>query len=119
MKKGLLSLLAVTLTIVSCQNYDDQFAELTGLVSTLSKEVTDLSTVKGDLTTLTSLVNGLDTAITAIPDPTTSISNVASGLASATSQINLIKAILDSGLATASDIASITSTIAEIVANAV
>ena len=116
MKKGLLSLLAVTLTIVSCQNYDDQFAELTGLVSTLSKEVTDLSTVKGDLTTLTSLVNGLDTAITAIPDPTTSISNVASGLASATSQINLIKAILDSGLATASDIASITSTIAEITA---
>ncbi|MGY8866103.1 MAG: beta strand repeat-containing protein [Methylophagaceae bacterium] len=116
MKKGLLSLLAVTLTIVSCQNYDDQFAELTGLVSTLSKEVTDLSTVKGDLTALTSLVNGLDTAITAIPDPTTSISNVASGLASATSQINLIKAILDSGLATASDIASITSTIAEITA---
>ena len=116
MKKGLLSLLAVTLTIVSCQNYDDQFAELTGLVSTLSKEVTDLSTVKGDLTTLTSLVNGLDTAITAIPDPTTSISNVASGLASATSQINEIKAILDSGLATASDIASITQTISSITA---
>ena len=33
MKKGLLSLLAVALTIVSCQNYDDQFAELTGLVN--------------------------------------------------------------------------------------
>ena len=38
MKKGLLSLLAVALTIVSCQNYDDQFAELTGLVNTLSAD---------------------------------------------------------------------------------
>ena len=52
MKKGLLSLLAVALTIVSCQNYDDQFAELTGLVNTLSTDVAGLSQVQTDLATL-------------------------------------------------------------------
>ena len=52
MKKGLLSLLAVALTIVSCQDYDDQFAELTGLVNTLSTEVAGIAQVKTDLATL-------------------------------------------------------------------
>jgi len=65
MKKGLLSLLAVALTIVSCQNYDDQFAELTGLVNTLSTDVAGLSQVQTDLGTLSSLVASLKTAIDA------------------------------------------------------
>ena len=65
MKKGLLSLLAVALTIVSCQNYDDQFAELTGLVNTLSTEVAGLSQVQTDLGTLSTLVASLKTAIDA------------------------------------------------------
>ena len=111
MKKGLLSILAVALTIVSCQNYDDQFAELTGLVDKLSTDVKGLSTVKGDLSSLTTLVTNLGTSIAQIPDPTTEITNIASGLASATTKINAIKVILDSGLATASDIVSITQTI--------
>ena len=59
MKKGLLSLLAVALTIVSCQNYDDQFAELTGLVNTLSTDVAGLSQVQTDLGTLSTLVVSL------------------------------------------------------------
>ena len=63
MKKGLLSLLAVALTIVSCQNYDDQFAELTGLVNTLSADVEGLSQVQTDLGTLSSLVASLKTSI--------------------------------------------------------
>jgi len=65
MKKGLLSLLAVALTIVSCQNYDDQFAELTGLVNTLSTDVAGLSQVQTDLGTLSTLVGSLKTAIDA------------------------------------------------------
>ena len=65
MKKGLLSLLAVALTIVSCQNYDDQFAELTGLVNTLSTDVAGLSQVQTDLGTLSTLVATLKTAIDA------------------------------------------------------
>ena len=64
MKKGLLSLLAVALTIVSCQNYDDQFAELTDLVNTLSTDVEGLTQVQSDLATLncSSTVNGLATS---------------------------------------------------------
>ena len=62
MKKGLLSLLAVALTIVSCQNYDDQFAELTGLVNTLSTDVAGLSQVQTDLGTLSALVGSLKTS---------------------------------------------------------
>ena len=62
MKKGLLSLLAVALTIVSCQNYDDQFAELTGLVNTLSTDVAGLSQVQTDLGTLSTLVGSLKTS---------------------------------------------------------
>ena len=65
MKKGLLSLLAVALTIVSCQNYDDQFAELTGLVNDLSTDVAGLSQVQTDLGTLSTLVSNMKTAIDA------------------------------------------------------
>ena len=70
MKKGLLSLLAVTLTIVSCQNYDDQFAELTGLVNTLSTEVEGLTKVQNDLTALASTVGNLKASIDAFRFPT-------------------------------------------------
>jgi hypothetical protein len=63
MKKGLLSLLAVALTIVSCQNYDDQFAELTGLVNTLSNDVAGLTQVKDDLSKLSDVVDAIQTTI--------------------------------------------------------
>jgi len=63
MKKGLLSLLAVALTIVSCQNYDDQFAELTGLVNTLSNDVAGLTQVKDDLAELSGVVDAIKTTI--------------------------------------------------------
>jgi len=52
MKKGLLSLLVVALTVVGCQDYDDQF-------DSLNKEILALKT---DLTT----IKGLSTSITAI-----------------------------------------------------
>ena len=52
MKKGLLSLLVVALTVVGCQDYDDQF-------DSLNKEILAL---KADLTS----IKGLSTSITAI-----------------------------------------------------
>ena len=114
MKKGLLSLLAVTLTIVSCQNYDDQFAELTGLVNTLSTEVKGITEVKNSLTTLTSSVATLQTAIGNIPDPTANILAITSGLASATTQIDLIKGILDAGITTPADLAAVNQLISDV-----
>ena len=114
MKKGLLSLLAVTLTIVSCQNYDDQFAELTGLVNKLSTEVQGITEVKNNLTTLTSTVGTLQTAIGSIPDPTANILAITSGLASATTQIDLIKGILDAGITTPADLAAVNQLINDV-----
>ena len=39
MKKGLLGLVILALTIVGCQNYDDQFDELNDKILTLSQRV--------------------------------------------------------------------------------
>ena len=62
MKKGLLSLLAVALTVVSCQNYDDQFQSLTDQITTLSGTVAGLTAITDQVTALQQLVNGLATA---------------------------------------------------------
>ena len=109
MKKGLLSLLAVALTIVSCQDYDDQFAELTGLVNTLSAEVAGIGQVKTDLGTLSTTVNGLATAasITGISDSQTGLST---GLAAAQSAIASLTLQLND-VASASELAAITASL--------
>jgi len=62
MKKGLLSLLAVALTVVSCQNYDDQFQSLTDQITTLSGTVAGLTAITDQVTALQQIVNGLATA---------------------------------------------------------
>ncbi|MDC1030162.1 hypothetical protein OAR07_02650 [Flavobacteriaceae bacterium] len=62
MKKGLLSLLAVALTVVSCQNYDDQFESLTDQITQLSTTVAGLTAIKDQVTALQSTVNGLATS---------------------------------------------------------
>ena len=109
MKKGLLSLLAVALTIVSCQNYDDQFAELTGLVNTLSAEVAGIGQVKTDLGTLSTTVNGLATAasITGISDSQTGLTT---GLAAAQAAIASLTLQLND-VASASELAAITASL--------
>ncbi|MCH1538460.1 MAG: hypothetical protein L7S43_00610, partial [Flavobacteriaceae bacterium] len=96
MKKGLLSLLAVALTIVSCQDYDDQFAELTGLVNDLSTEVEGLTQVQTQLNSLSTTVSGLSSAIAAIPttDSTADLSGLTSDLAAAQTAIDAITAAL-------------------------
>jgi hypothetical protein len=60
MKKGLLSILAVALTVVGCQNYDDQFDELSDQITALSSTVQGLSTVADQITALQNTVNGLE-----------------------------------------------------------
>ena len=59
MKKGLLSLLALALTVVGCQNYDDQFEELTSLIEDLQSDVDGLSGVSASITALQSTVAGI------------------------------------------------------------
>ena len=109
MKKGLLSLLAVALTIVSCQDYDDQFAELTGLVNTLSTKVAGIETTTANLAALSATVNGLATAIAAIPttDSTADLTAVLEGLTTAQADIDKIELILAGGVASEDDLAEI------------
>ena len=57
MKKVLLGLLVVALTVVGCQNYDDQFDSLNDKILSLSSEVSALSTIQ---TTVTALGTKLD-----------------------------------------------------------
>lgn len=57
MKKGLLGLLVVALTVVGCQNYDDQFDSLNDEILKLSNKVNDLSAIQ---TTVQALSTKLD-----------------------------------------------------------
>ena len=59
MKKGLLGLLVVALTVVGCQNYDDQF-------DSLNDEITKLQTTVDGLTTVATQISDLDTKLTAL-----------------------------------------------------
>ena len=108
MKKGLLSLLAVALTVVGCQNYDDQFDELSDQITALSSTVQGLSSVADQITALTNTVNGLATAASV------------SGLQG---DITTIKAAVDAltsdlaDVATAADLATISSTLGDVQAD--
>ena len=81
MKKGLLSILAASLLVVGCQDYDDQFSSLESQISALASTVAGLSQVQSDLASLSgtvaslaSTVNGLGDAIdTAVSDGLTDI----------------------------------------------
>ncbi|MDC0959928.1 hypothetical protein OAR37_00665, partial [Flavobacteriaceae bacterium] len=115
MKKGLLSLLAVALTIVSCQDYDDQFAELTGLVNDLSTEVEGLTQVQTQLSSLSTTVSGLSSAIAAIPttDSTADLTGITADLAAAQTAIDAITALLAT-VADADDLAAVDAAIADL-----
>ena len=52
MKKGLLGLLVAALTLVGCQNYDDQFDELNTKIADLAKSVSELDGIRTQITDL-------------------------------------------------------------------
>ena len=64
MKKSLLGLLVVALTVVGCQNYDDQFDDLNNKITSLASQVGELS--------------GLSAAIQAVGDRVTALESTAS-----------------------------------------
>jgi hypothetical protein len=65
MKKGLLGLLVVALTMVGCQNYDDQFDDLNSKISSLATTVDGLLSVQTTVSALsTKLDNLASTALT-------------------------------------------------------
>ena len=108
MKKGLLSLLAVALTVVSCQNYDDQFESLTDQITQLSTTVAGLTAIKDQVTALQQTVNGLATA--------GAVESNATAIAAVQASITAILADLEN-VATAADLNTISSTLASVQAD--
>jgi hypothetical protein len=108
MKKGLLSLLALALTVVGCQNYDDQFDELTSQITSLQTAVDGLSGVSSAITTLQTTVAGLATTLgnvsTGVGENATTLETVSSTLADLLAQLD--------DVATSSDLDTISSTLA-------
>ena len=108
MKKGLLSLLAVALTVVGCQNYDDQFDELSDQITALSSTVQGLSSVADQITALSNTVNGLATAA--------SVSGLQGDITTIKAAVEALEASL-ADVATAADLGIISSTLADVQAD--
>ena len=100
MKKGLLSLLALALTVVGCQNYDDQFAELTELIEGVRADVEDLSALQSSVnalsTTLENLEGTLTNDIDAVSDAVAELAGNVDGNASTLSTLqDALQAVAD------------------------
>ena len=117
MKKGLLSLLALALTVVGCQNYDDQFDELTSQISSLQSTVDGLTSVTSEIQSLQGLVSGLSTSLATVQSTVdTNNSGVVAQLNAVSSTLADLLAQL-AGVATNADLAAISSTLADVQAD--
>ena len=113
MKKGLLSLLAVALTVVGCQNYDDQFDDLKTQITDLATTVAGLSQVQSDLTALGTAVSNLSTAIQAIPT-TDSVADLTASLSNQAAIIDSLQSILSANTLTQAQLAAVSATLADV-----
>ena len=100
MRKNLLLVLATAVSIMSCQNYDDQFNDLNSQITALATQVTGLSKVQTDLTTLAGTVGSLQTSITG------NGTALANGLSSLQEQIDALNTQL-SAVASTEDVTNI------------
>ena len=83
MKKGLLSLLAVALTVVGCQNYDDQFEELKSQIEGVEAQIAGLPDLTSEVNSIKSTVEGLQQALTTVSQNVTANGNAISDNADA------------------------------------
>jgi predicted nucleic acid-binding Zn-ribbon protein len=65
MKKVLLSLLAVAALVLSCQNYDDEFAALNTKIASLESQITSLAELRTAVTGVQSSISSLQSAVAA------------------------------------------------------
>lgn len=63
MKKKLFSFLVLTLVLVSCKNYDDEFDVLNASIASLQSQVTSLSTLQSNLSNIQNTINSLQTTL--------------------------------------------------------
>jgi len=110
MKKGLLSILALAVTIVGCQNYDDQFDALNTQISALKSQVEGLSAVQSQITSLSGTLASLQATVNALPSSSDVSSAIASELADIVSDVEALQAALDA-VATAEDLADVSDAV--------
>ena len=93
MKKGLLGLLVIALTIVGCQNYDDQFDELNDKILSLSQSISELDGIRTEVTALGTKLDQLASTSASASD----LASVMAEVAALTSTMAEIKAATDYG----------------------
>ena len=100
MKKGLLGLLVVALTVVGCQNYDDQFDELNSKISALATSVSELDGIRTEVTALGTKLDQLASTSASASD----LATVMAEVAALTASMEAIKAATDYGEAEVDDL---------------
>ena len=89
MKKGLLTLLAASLVLVGCQNYDDQFDDLNAQISALKSQVDGLASLSGQVSSLSGTISGLQAGVTAAQNAATAAGASADAATAAANSIDL------------------------------
>ena len=100
MKKGLLGLLVIALTVVGCQNYDDQFDELNSKISALATSVSELDGIRTEVTALGTKLDQLASTSASASD----LATVMAEVAALTASMDAIKAATDYGEAEVDDL---------------
>ena len=88
MKKSLLSLLAIALAAVGCQNYDDQFDDLNSQISALSSQVAGLAQVQSDLASLAGTVSSLQSTVASTATAIEGLDGLAENVAAIQESVN-------------------------------
>jgi len=110
MKKGLLSILALAVTIVGCQNYDDQFDALNTQISALKSQVEGLAGVQSQITSLAGTLSSLQATVSGLPSSSEVSSAIASELADIIADVEALQAALDA-VASADDLAAVSDAV--------
>ena len=88
MKKSLLSLLAIALAAVGCQNYDDQFDDLNSQIAALSSQVAGLAQVQSDLASLAGTVSSLQSTVASTATAIEGLDGLAENVAAIQESVN-------------------------------
>ena len=103
MKKGLLSILALAVTIVGCQNYDDQFDALNTQITALKSQVDGLAAVQSAVTALQGQLASLSSAALTSADLDAALTD---GLSDIVADVEALQSSL-ADVASASDVSAV------------
>ena len=109
MKKGLLSLLTLTVVAVGCQNYDDQFDALNTQITALKSQVDGLAAVQSAVTALQGQLSALSSAALTNADLDAALS---AGLADIISDVEAVQAAV-ADVATSAEVDAVNDALAD------